>query len=90
MDILLGDLGVRWGFCNGLSGVELTSRRLLTADAFARAVLEAEGFPEPELELRWSRKFRRLFIERYGEAVSASDYVPTEGGLMSAFEPFAA
>ena len=76
LDILLGDLCVRWGFCNHLSGAELTKAQPLTADAFARAVLAAEGDPEPELELAWSRKFRRLFVERYGEAITPTDYVP--------------
>jgi hypothetical protein len=75
LDLLLGDLCVRWGFCNGLTGHDLTKdERQLTAEDFARAVLVAEGFSRPELELEWLRSLKRLFIERYGHTVSASDY----------------
>ena len=78
LDILLGDLCVHWGFCNSLSGLELINRqRPLTPEAFASAVLVAEGFAKPELELEWSRKVRQLFIDRYGETISLSDYAPT-------------
>jgi hypothetical protein len=77
LDILLGDLCVRWGFCNRLSGGALLgSGEPLTAHAFANAVLVAEGFPRPELKLDWQRRLRRLFVDRYGGAVSAADYVP--------------
>ena len=76
LDILLYDLCVHWGFCNQLTGHALAQDgRQLSAEDFAMAVLVAEGFPQPELELEWLRKFKRLFVERYGQTVSASDYV---------------
>lgn len=74
LDILLGDLCVHWGFCNGLSGATLMARHeSLSSDVFATAVLTAEGM-SPDLELEWHRKLRRLFSDRYGSAVSAQTY----------------
>ena len=76
LDILFGDLCRHWGFYNKLCGADLTdTHRPLTADAFAISVLVAEGFTQPELEVRWLRKFRRLFVERYGSsAIAETEY----------------
>ena len=75
LDILLGDLCRLHGFCNHLSGHDLVlGEQPLTADAFAKAVLIAEGFPEPSYEVTWSARFQRIFTLRYGGAVSASEY----------------
>lgn len=49
--------------------------RQLSAEDFATAILVAEGFSQPELELVWLRKFKRLFIERYGQTVCPPDYL---------------
>jgi hypothetical protein len=77
LDLLLGDLCAKWGFCNRLTGTELASLTDgLTPDAFADAVLRAEGFSEPSLELDWRRKLERLFADRYGASVSSADYGP--------------
>src|SRR5215203_7047226 len=55
LDILLGDLCTGWGFCNDLSGEQLVrDHDSLTGDAFAIAVLGAEGF-NPETELKYRR-----------------------------------
>ena len=75
LDIILGDLCRLYGFCNRLSGAELLiGGQPLTAEAFAIAVLKAEGFPEPSYEVTWGARFRRIFTLRYGDAVSASGY----------------
>jgi hypothetical protein len=76
LNILLGDLCVQWGFCNGMDGADLiASQDPLTDDAFAKAVLAAEGF-NADLELAWRRKLKRLFSERYGSALSQAEYRP--------------
>ena len=73
LDILLGDFCVLWGFCNRLSGSDLVrDGSTITADDFASAVLIAEGMV-PEAS-DWFRKIRRVFIKRYGRAVSKDDY----------------
>ena len=63
------------GFCNHLDPAKLlVDNPVLDARTFAIEMLKAEGFPDPELELRWIRKFQRLFIHRYGEQISAESY----------------
>jgi len=74
LDILLGDLCTKWGFCNQLDGDDLiASHKELTPDTFADAVLEAEGM-KPEYELEWRRKIQSKFVERYGSSVSEKTY----------------
>ena len=75
LNILIGDLCTRWGFCNRLGGEDLVGNgEHLHADRFARAVLEAAGL-NPEFEIQWFRRFRRLFIERYGkQSISPAEY----------------
>jgi hypothetical protein len=76
IDILLGDLCVIWGFCNGLTGWELTQGGdTITADDFARAVLAAEQEnPSEGIDLAaasaWYPKIKDVFEERYGPSVS--------------------
>lgn len=80
LDILLGDLCVQWGFCNDLRGGRLIAdNESVTGDAFATAVLTAEGM-NPEVETEWGRKLKRLFTDRYGSTVSEQTYVPRFGG----------
>jgi hypothetical protein len=75
LNILLGDLCVQWGFCNQLGGDDLIrDHQPITADGFAWAVLQAEGM-NPEYELEWRRKMKRLFVDRYGQSVSVSGFV---------------
>ena len=77
LDVLLGDLCVIWGFCNGLTGWELLSSGMaVTAEHFADAVLEAEGL-QPHEKLAWSPKIKDVFTTRYGEAVSDASFKPT-------------
>jgi hypothetical protein len=71
LDVLLADLCRIYGFCNHLSGDDLLrGGEPLTAERFADAVLIAEGFPEPEYEMKWRKSFRRIFNFRYGSSVS--------------------
>ena len=76
LNILLRDLCVQWGFCNLMNGAELiANHNPLTDDAFAKAVLIAEGF-DSDLELAWRRKLKRLFAGRYGSSLSEAEYQP--------------
>jgi hypothetical protein len=69
---LLTALCVEWGFCIPPDDFDrIASSQHLTADEFATEVLKAEGFDHPEYELRWHRKIKRRFIDRFGEAASA-------------------
>lgn len=81
LDILLSDLCVIWGLCNGLTGWELTQAGdTITADDFARAVLTAEQENPSEgvnpAASVWFAKIRTVFVERYGDSVSAQTFRP--------------
>lgn len=76
LDILLGDLGVLWGFCNRLKGAKLVQDHAqLTEDAFASAVLEAEGWSAAH-HGDWHACIRNVFRARYGRTVAHADFVP--------------
>jgi hypothetical protein len=76
LNLLLGDLCTKWGFCNHLSGEQLVGEHdSLTAEAFADAVLLAEGL-SPLTAVGHRRNLRRLFVTRYGAAsISAAHYL---------------
>jgi len=74
LQIFLGDLCKGGGFCSALAADIIRDCETLTAEAFATAVLVAEGWPEPEREYHWKPQFMKLFIERYGHAVSVADF----------------
>lgn len=74
LQLLLGDLCAKTGFCSALAGEILQTGDPLTADAFAIAVLTAEGWPEPETEYDWRLWLRKLFVERYGNEISGAGY----------------
>jgi len=46
------------------------------ADAFANAILRAEGWSEPDQEYHWRPLLMKPFIETYGAAISMTDYRP--------------
>jgi len=74
LDVLLGDLCIIWGFCNGLTGWELMQKgQTTTCENFARAVLTAEGLPSHENE-SWFPKIKSVFTDRYGATVSESTF----------------
>lgn len=75
LQIFLGDLCRGGGFCNALADEILRGGEPLTADAFATAVLAAEGWPDPGNESHWRPQLARLFTERYGPEISAGTYV---------------
>jgi len=74
LQILLGRLCTEWGFCNALADDLLIEGMPLTADSFATGVLRAEGWPEPELELKWRPGLKRAFVARYGAGVTPDEY----------------
>ena len=70
LDILLGDLCIIWGFCNGLTGWELThDGKDITAEGFAKAVFFAEGM-NLDSETLWLPKIMAVFFDRYGKTTS--------------------
>ena len=74
LDDLLNVLCVEWGFCIDQEFVEeIQNSRHITADDFARSVLEAEGM-NPELETVFRRKIRKQFSERFGNELSEDDF----------------
>jgi len=75
IDLLIGDLCTRWGFCNDLLAKDLfEDRSVITAEGFADAVLKAEGW-DPEIDTHWRRKIKRAFVDRYGQAeIAEPDY----------------
>jgi hypothetical protein len=74
LQIFLGDLCKGRGFCNATADEILRGGERLTAEAFATAVLAAEGWPDPEGEYHWRPQLIKLFTERYGPQISAADY----------------
>ena len=74
LDVLLADLCIIWGFCNGLTGWELAhDGKTITADGFARAVVSAEELKPHEAET-WLPKIRDVFFQRYGADVSKAAF----------------
>jgi hypothetical protein len=74
LNLLLADFCMQWGFCNQLRAEHLLQPgKVLTAEAFACAVLEAEGM-NAEFVPRWRRHMREKFTERYGASVSLETY----------------
>ena len=75
LDSFLGDLCVGWGFCNSLTAEDLIAIGMpIEATEFAEQVLRAEGM-NPEYEVKWVRRIRNRFIERYGSsAVTPADF----------------
>lgn len=79
LQFFLGDLCIECGFCNALADDIVAGAEPLTADAFATAVLTAEGWPKPDLEGEWRTRLKQAFFARYGAAVSESDFARGRG-----------
>ncbi|GAB4394827.1 MAG: hypothetical protein Tsb0032_23560 [Kiloniellaceae bacterium] len=78
LGLLIVDLCQEWGFCNQLRARDLIKENpLLTAEDFARAVLQAEGM-NADSEIQWRRRIWNKFTERYGSSVSSDSYIPQE------------
>jgi len=74
ISIFLADLCKGHGFCSVLPEDVLAAGEPLTGEGFADAVLRAEGWHDPSDEHTFRPQLMRLFAERYGASVSASDY----------------
>lgn len=74
LHILLADICKATGFCSALADDIVRGRDPLTAEAFAMEMLAQEGWPDPENSYEWRPQFVKLFIDRYGPAISAADY----------------
>jgi hypothetical protein len=76
LNLLIGDLASQWGLLSRtLWGADLVRDfPTLTPDIFAREVLSQCGL-NPEYEIDKYRRIRRLFLDRYGDAVSESTFV---------------
>jgi len=67
IDRLLDWLCRHWGFCIPADErLKIARRRPLAARDFAIAVLRAEGFVEPEMEIKWMRQLAARFVEHFG------------------------
>lgn len=78
LDILLGDLCIIWGFCNGLTGWELAHKgNIITANSFAQAVISAEGLNASEANA-WLPRLWEVFTARYGDEVTEKGFMPRE------------
>ncbi len=75
LDILLGDLCLRFGFCNQLTGSDLATDGVLLPERFADAVLVAEGM-NPDIEVAWRRRFKAVFVVRYGRSADPDRFQP--------------
>jgi hypothetical protein len=74
LDILLGDLRALGGFINGLSGEDLmVGRKILSADSFACAVLNAESM-DPGKYGGYRLDIAKRFSLRYGPSVSRASH----------------
>ena len=59
---------MQWGFCIPPADQErIIAQDAWEADAFAAAVLEAEGMV-PEYEKKWRRRIASKFIEQFGSS----------------------
>ena len=74
LEIVLAALCRGHGFCDALAQDILADNKPLTAEAFAHAVLLAEGWRDPESEYQYRPQFIRLFTERYGPSISEQEY----------------
>lgn len=74
LDAFLNQLCLEWGFCSARAGDLLAAnRKEISADAFTKTVLTAEGM-NPEYEVEWRRRIRARFVERFGEAISTENF----------------
>jgi hypothetical protein len=71
--IFLADLCKGHGFCAALPDDIVAAGNPLTAEAFAHAVLHAEGWNDPSDEDTFRPQLMKLFAERYGFSVSVSN-----------------
>lgn len=75
LDMFLDELCAKWNYRNELTGAGLIAAKTpVTAIAFTRAVLVAEGL-KPDKEPNLVRRIKRKFIQRYGLEVSRETYV---------------
>ena len=64
---LLDALCIDWGFCISPKAADEIARGMtITAEEFAKAVLEAEEM-NPEYEQKWFRRITDRFIEEFGK-----------------------
>ena len=71
--IFLQELANEGGLIAGVDEV-LPADGCLSAEAFADAVLRAEGWPDPRDEHTFRPQLVKLFFERYGAKASTSVY----------------
>jgi hypothetical protein len=74
LEFVLAALCKGGGFCSTSVYDVLAGEEPLTAEAFAEAVLLAEGWPDPADDYQYRPEFIRLFTERYGPSISARSY----------------
>lgn len=73
LSVFLGVLCVEWGFCiSPEDAVKISSYETLTANEFAKLVLEAEGMDISTSP--WFKKISKRFSIRFGNSVCRSTY----------------
>jgi hypothetical protein len=73
LDLLLGDLCRKWGFCNHLTANELVpAGKALTNTEFAYTVLRAEKM-NPDYEPTWTQRICEKFSARFGPSFTLMD-----------------
>jgi hypothetical protein len=72
LDLLISDLCIKWGFCSSriTSEALLAGGQMLTADQFAKLIVDAEG-AEPDSMMDWRLQISAIFHARYGPFLSA-------------------
>ena len=70
----MGELCVDWEFRIPPADADRIARsKRLEAKEFATEVLRAEGM-WPKYEVKWSRRIKRRFTDRFGSSVSVEDF----------------
>ena len=82
LQLFIDDLCVNGGFCNDLKALQLLAKHpVVSAQKFARAVLEAEGM-DPERNAAHLRLIVRRFTDRYGQDEVTGEATPPSIGEM--------
>lgn len=71
---LLAELCTDWGFCiPSVDANRIARSTHLEANEFAAEVLRAEGMT-PENEVKWVRRIKQRFADKFGDSVSVEDF----------------
>ncbi|MEI9988882.1 MAG: hypothetical protein WDN01_11560 [Rhizomicrobium sp.] len=70
LELLLRSLCDDWGFNLSDAKVRaIVTAKRIDARQFALDVLKADGYEDPEDEIRWIRRIKRRFVQHFGQLV---------------------